>query len=348
MVVLSNTTIYYLHHEIDLFLLYPIAIIYSTCIPILLINAVSLFYSSRYWNKARNTAGNDSTFKTATVNYVNLGLSSLMLFLELVLVLTRALYKALVFFPCHHLELLDQQECKVARQILEPFYNVGTLLLISIGIMLCLFMNEVITNSKIDFEILHQQARRTFWLCVFTFALCAVGNELIGHIGVVVTDIIQIYLCWIFYKRMRNLYMNLKSKCLDYIYEPKKYRYFRSQAVSFKWCSLLAMPAIEIFIISTAILQIYTSVYFLIYQKNIHHVIHTNNWSLWMAGLLTLGTIERISFLHWTLVTTLANYYLLFISVRKALKYRKLISKPIHYKLVQIEFGSYKYRRVSY
>ena len=348
MLVHPNISTHHIRHEIDLFILYPIIVIYAIGIPIILINVGLLAYSSRYWRKARDRAEslNDANYQKAAANHVKYGISSLVLLVELALVLMRGMFEVSARVLCYQIQY--HQQCNIVLIILESSYIAGTLFEIRLINTLGLFLYEVILNSRVNCNILRQHCCRAFWLCVISFALCAIGNDAVRHVGVLLTETVTIYFSWILYLTMRKIYTALKSKCLDYLYEPKKYRFFRSQVVNYKWRSIMFVFSAGIFIISTAIMRMYKGLYILFQPNYLDDMMYTNVWSIWTAVLVALGMIGRMFALNWALVTTLSNYYLLSVYIWTALKYRRLISKPIHYKLVQIENGCRRYRRVSY
>ena len=360
MLMESNLTVSIIvDKEVGKVLYYLIAIPTFIGIPIGFLNCILLAYSSRYWKQVRNKAEyvNDANYKTATVNYVKFGLSSLIIFLEIILFLFEALIKVMNEIPktvtdYYHIE--RDFYFKLRDQFSEPIILVLAIVPLSLFCMLCLFLIKVIANSNIDFSILRRECMRTFWVCIVTIALSTVGNALINRTGVIVTDIVQIYFCWLIYKRMKKLYITLKSKCLDYLYEPKKYRYFRSQVTNYKWSSLIVGIFGGGLIISNAILTMYESVfknviYFLIPQSHISPAMSTQINSAFFIGYSIFGIIERISLMNWTIVSTLLNVFLLFTFIRKAYKYRQLVSKPFHIKLMHGDTNQRLiYKRVYY
>ena len=359
MLYTNITTAYVLNELVQRTLLYLIAVPCFIILPIGVLNWFLLAYSSRYWKQVRNKAThvNDANYKTATVNYVKFGLSSLIILSEVFLILSQILIHALLEFQSHVIEYYHI-EGHHAKLMSYRYYEGITLILLIIPIslfnMLCAYLVQVVSNSNIDFHILHRECKRTFWLCILTMALTTVGNTLVALVGVIVTDIIHICYCWIVYKQLKKLYAALKSKCLDYLYEPKKRKIFSSQVKTFKWSALFVGIFAGAFIISNAVLTAYESifkivVYFLIPDSHISSSEYTHFHSVYKIGYSILAIIERISFANWGFISTLLNCILLFSFIRKALRYRQLMSKPFHIKLIHSDNGNrLVYKRVNY
>ena len=345
--------------EVDRVLIYLIAVPGFIGITIGLLNCILLAYSSRYWKQRRNKAGNvnDANYKTATVNYVKFGLSSLIIFLEIIIFLFQALIEV-INFVSEKVSEYDHIESNVYSILRVQFHEPITLVLaivpLSLFNMLCLFLIEVTANSNVNFSILHRECKRTFWVCIFTIGLSVVGDALVNRIGVIVIDIIQIYLCWLIYKRMRKLYITLKSKCLDYLYEPKEYKYFRSQATNFKWSSLIVGIFGGGLIISNALLTMYESIfrnilYFVVLRSHISPAMDAQIHSAYLIGYSIFGLFQRISLANWAFVSTLLNFILLFTFIQKAFRYRQFMSKPFHIKLMHGDTNrQLRYKRVYY
>ena len=348
-----------INNEVHRVLIYLIAIPGFIGITIGILNCILLAYSSRYWKQLRNKAGNvnDANYKTATVNYVKFGLSSLIIFLEIIMFLFQALIQFLNHVPGKVIEYYHI-EINVYYTLRNQFYESITLVLaivpLSLFNMLCLFLIEVTANSNVNFSILHRECKRTFWVCIILIGLSAVGDTLVNSTGVIVTDIIQIYLCWLIYKRMRKLYITLKSKCLDYLYEPKEYKYFRSQAINFKWSSLIVGIFGGGLIISNVLLTMYESIfrnvlYFVVLRSHISPAMDAQIHSAYLIGYSIFGLIERISLANWVFLSTLLNFILLFTFIQKAFRYRQFMSKPFHIKLMHGDTNQQlRYKRVYY
>ena len=355
----NSTTGYIIDKEVDRVLLCLIGIPGFIGITIGFFNCIFLAYSSRYWKQARNKAGsvNDANYKTATVNYVKFGLSSLILFLEISLFLFQILIGVINPVPGNVIEYYHMEN-NVYIILREPFSESITLVLaiviLSLFNMLCLFLIKVIANSDVDFSILRRECKRTFWVCIILIGLSAVGDALVNSIGVIVTDIIQIYLCCMIYKRMRRLYITLRSKCLESLYEPKKYKYFCSQVTNFKRSSLIVGIFGGGLVISNVILTVYESIfkyvlYLLVLQSHTSPAMYTQIHSAYLIGHSILGLFERISLANWAFVSTLLNFILLFIFIKKAIRYRQFMSKPFHIKLMHGDTHQpLLYKRVYY
>ena len=206
-------------------------------------------------------------------------------------------------------------------------------------------------------NLLSFEAWKIFWLYLTVFTLSIIGNGigLIRNIGLFIMTIAQIYVCWILCRRLKLLYESLKSKCLDYTFEPTNLVFFRTQVKRFKWGILIfAVPAIA-YLVSNAILMMYESV-----SKVMILVIH-QQWyitdelqshfkgnSLYEFIHLLIGQVEEAFLLYWSLISCLSNYLLLFLFIRKAYRYRRFLAKPIHVKLVDIQNCRLIYKRVYY
>ncbi|KAI6657192.1 hypothetical protein LOD99_15978 [Oopsacas minuta] len=323
------------------------------------INVVHLIRLSRYWYRMRNKTEhtNDGNYKTATVNYVKFGLSSLVLFSEILIVSLIAVGDGL-----HHISCGFSQEYEIqcmltdfVDQIVDTFLLVWLIIPLSVVNMLSLFMIEVIGHSNVDTGILRRESMRTFWLCVCLFSLSGIEIDVVNSIGVIVTKLIIIYICWIVYKSMKKLFIALKSKCLDYTYELENLAYFRSQVKHYKWSSLIVGLSGGGFFVSNAILKIHESifeVYILIksQQSFFSLVLHKELVSMQIYETVHTGLviIERIFFVNWALVSTLLNCFLLIIFILQALWYRRSMSKPFHIKLVDSGNGYSVYKKVNY
>ena len=319
--------------------------------PTSVLNCILLAYTSIYWKQARNKAihENDVKYKTATVNYVKYGLSSLIIFFELVLTFDQFLgevfKKACATQYCH---LNYQIYNVIENQLINSSGYAFLTVVMSLFNMLCLFLVQVISNSNIDFHLLHRELKRTFWLCIFIVAFTTIGNDLVNNVGIVITSIIQIYFSWSIYKQLRKLYTALKSKCLDYFYEPKKRKIFTSQVMTFKWSSLVVGIFGGGMIVSNAVLTVqrctFGYVIFNLIPPDYSQVIYG-----YTIGITIIRIIERISVVNWAIVSTLLHCILLFTFIQKALKYRQLVSKPFHIKLMPRDYGQrLVYKRVNY
>ena len=347
-----NITIEYLANEsFEKILVYLIAIPSCIGFPIGVVNCILLAYTSIYWKQVRNKAinENDVKYKTATVNYVKYGLSSLIIFFELVSLfiqfLNQVCQKVCTMKYSHiNIPLYDVIQYQLSPGFSFVFFTV----VISLFNMLCLFSVQVVSNSNIDFHILHRECKRTFWLCILIVTLTTIDNNFIEQVGKIVTSIIQIYFSWSIYKQLRKLYTALKSKCLDYFYEPKKRKIFTSQVMTFKWSSLVVGIFGGGMIVSNAVLTVqrctFGYVIFNLIPPDYSQVIYG-----YTIGITIIRIIERISVVNWAIVSTLLHCILLFTFIQKALKYRQLVSKPFHIKLMPRDYGQrLVYKRVNY
>ena len=329
---------------------------YASCVPPACFNFVILMYLSRYWYQVRKKCEdiNSANYKTATVNVVKFGLSSLVLFIEMGLVALYALNYAIGSIICVKLECIYGS---FTSHIMFSFIWVGQLLPFSILNMFCLFMIEVLKTSEVKVNLLSSESWKIFWLHLTMFILCTIssGIDLIANIGVFIMTIIQIYVCWISCRKWKLLFETLKSKCLDYTFEPKKFSFFRAQVKRVKWSFfMIAVPATA-YLTSNAILIMYESIskeiilvtyrqwYFsnemqaCIYGNSLYEFIH-----------LLISQVEKTLLLYWALISSLLNYFLFFLFLLKAYRYRRFLAKPIHVKLVDIHNGRTIYKRVNY
>ena len=111
--------------------------------------------------------------RVSTVNYVKFGLSSLTIFLEIILFLFEVLIKAIDEIlknvtDYYHIE--RDFYFKLRDQFSEQIILVLAIVPLSLICMLCLFLIKVIANSNIDFSILRRECMRTFWVCIVTIA----------------------------------------------------------------------------------------------------------------------------------------------------------------------------------
>ena len=329
---------------------------YASCAPPACFNFLILMNSSRYWYKVRKNCEyiNSANYKTATVNVVKFGLSCLVLFIEMGLVTLFALNYAINSIIC------VKQQCisgSFIYHIMFSFIWVGELLPFSILNMLCLFMIEVLKTSEVKVSLLSFESWKIFWLHLTMFILCTIGtgNELIANIGVFIMTIFQIYICWITCRRWKLLYQTLKSKCLDYTFEPKNYSFFRAQVKRVKWSFFIIAVPSTAYLTSSAILIMYESISKVIilvtsqqwYISNEMHARIYGN-SLYEFIHLLIGQVEQILLLYWALISSLLNYFLLFIFLLKAYRYRRFLAKPIHVKLIDVRNGRAIYKRVNY
>ena len=350
--LLNDTTL--IHDKISSVFEVLIIIPYSAGIPVALVNFFILASLSSHWKQMRNKAENinDANYKKATVNYVKFALTSLALLMEILLVLTLALSQVIEHVPYHIFEYYSLQFKEGSTYIdgiLNTLTIAGTMLPLFVVNMLTNFFIQVIAESNVDFGVLHREGWISFWVCIIVVAFCTFGNEAVRQIGTFMTGAINISLCFIFYKRTKKLYITLKSKCLDYMYEPKKLEFFRSQAANYKWSSLVAGISLGGFMISDAVLTMYESMFkLIIYGLKISHMEPAQFDTYYEIIHYTIQIIEEIMLINWSFVSTLLNYLLLILFLRKAILHRRFMSKPIHYKMMQEENGRIVYKRVSY
>ena len=227
-----------------------IFILSSIGVSIASVNVMILVYISSYWYRVKNRRRkervlNDSNYKDAMVNCVKYGISSSILFFEVVTFIFVIIPHFLKGDSCNNLEN-PTKHCGVITFVhhnMEYLTLAWFILPLCFINMLCLFFIELIAHSRVDIDILRYQGWKTFWLFTCTLAIGAIQNDITFNIGVIITCLINISLCWIACKSAIKLFKSLKSKRLDYLYNPKALKYFTSQATNFKWSSLLvAIP----------------------------------------------------------------------------------------------------------
>ena len=342
-----------IHDKIETVFEYLIVIPYTAGTPVILINFFILAFASKYWKQMRNKAENvnDANYKTATVNYVKYGLSSIILLIEIMLIISLGSSQAIEHLPCHILEYY-LHEChfvSVYNKMVNTLTFVGLLLPLLVINMLSIFLIQVIAYSKVDFDVLRREGWIAFWVCIIAIALSGIGNHLISDIGTLMVSIFHIPLIYIFYKRSRKLYFSLISKCSDYAYEPKKLKYFRSQVANYKWSTIIVGISFGQYIVSNTILTIYVSIYKLIFTDlGISRLLSSQQHTYYEIIHYKLLDLTEISLISWAFVSTLLNYVLLIMFVRKAILYRRFMSKPIHYKMMFSKNGRIAYKRVPY
>ena len=347
----------------EIYLKFEEIIVYFITIPTLIgiiiatINALILARSSRYWYKMRNKAEyiNDANYKTATMNCVKYGLSSLVLISEVVIVTLLAAGDLLHHLKCN---IPYQIQCSIEafiHQIVNSAIISSLIIPLSLVNMLSLFLVKVVADSKVDVGLLRREAWITFWLKIIVFSICTIGMDIVSTFGVILAKTIHLYLCWVVYKSMKKLFITLKSRCLDYTFEPKKLEYHRRQVRHYKWSSLIVGVSCGGFILSNALLRIHESIgelYLLIYYRQsyfsnemFNELSDTPFYEL-VHYLLVL--IERLFFVNWGFISMFLNLILFITFVRQALWYRRAMSVPFHVKMMGRENGRIQYKRVSY
>ena len=347
--LLSNTR--HIHDKVESVIDFLIIIPYSVGVPLALVNFLILAYSSGYWKQMRNKAENinDANYKKATMNYVKFGLASLVLLMEILIVLLLALSVVIDSIPCNISEYYLKCNLGLLDDLLVPLIIVSTMLPVFVSNMLCLYLTQVIAKSNVEFGVLYREGWITFWVCITTFVLRAFGIELVKDIGAILTGAINILLFYILCKRVRKLYLCLKSKSLDYLYEPKRLKYFRSQATNFKWSSLIIGISLGPFMILTAILTMYEGIFKLISKGLGFTNMMPTQFNTYLEIIhYTLQEIADIALINWALISTLLNSILLLTYIRKLILYRRFMSKPVHYKMMYSEDCRIVYKRVSY
>ena len=355
MLEISNST-HHIQGSLSTIFTYPIVISYVLCLPAACFNSVILGNTARYWYQVRRKCEdiNGASYKTATVNVVKFALSSLVLLFESTAAVLYALKYALGNIVCIKSQCLDNS---FISHIILSLIWVGEMLPLSILSMLCLFMINVLRNSEVKTNLLSFEVWKIFWLYLTVFTLCTIGSgiDLITNIGVFIMTVAQIYVCWISCRRWKLLYETLKSKCLDYTFEPTNLAFFRTQVRRLKWGFLImAVPAIG-YLVANAILIMYESLskvtILVIYQQwcitdELHSYFNGNSVYEFIHELI--GQVEKAFLLYWSLISCLSNYLLLFLIARKAYRYRRFLAKPFHIKLVDIQNGRSVYERVYY
>ena len=353
MLEISNST-HNIQESLCLVFTYLIVIPYVLCVPAACFNFVMLGNLSRYWYQIRKKCEdiNDASYKTATVNVIKFWLSSLVLLLEMISVALYALN-----FALGHIIGNSSMYRPFISHIIFSFIGVGEVLPLSTLNILCLFMIRVLKNSEVKVNLLGFGVRKFFWLYLTLFTLCTFGCEieLIRNIGIFIMTIGQIYVCWISCRIWKLLYETLKYKSLDYTFEPRKLAFFRAQVKRFKWGFLIiAVPAIG-YLVSNAILLMYESISTIIiliahqqWNKTDEIQSYFNENSLYELIHLLIGQVERVLLCYWALISCLSNYLLFVMFLRKAYRYRRFLSKPIHVKLVDIQNGRMIYKRVDF
>ena len=353
MLEISNST-HNIQESLGSVFTYLIVIPYVLCVPAACFNIVMLGNLSRYWYQIRKKCEdiNDASYKTATVNVVKFGLSSLVLLSEMILVALYALKYALGYIIGNYIMYNS-----FISQIIFSFIGVGEVLPLSILNILCLFMIRVLKNSEVKINLLSFEVWKIFWLYLTLFTLCTFGCEidLMKNIGIFIMTIGQIYVCWISCRIWKLLYETLKSKSLDYTFEPRKLAFFRAQVKRFKWGFLItAAPAIG-YLVSNAILLMYESISTIIilithqqWYKTDEIQSYFNGNTLYELIHLLIGQVEKVFFCYWALISCLSNYLLFVLFLHKAYRYRRFLSKPIHVKLVDIQNGRMIYKRVDF
>ncbi|KAI6655587.1 hypothetical protein LOD99_2086 [Oopsacas minuta] len=350
---ISNDT-HYIQEKLNTISTYPILILYTACVPVAFLNLTILAYSSRYWYQVRKKAEyNDANYKKATVNIVKFGLSSLALFFEMALVLILAFDKGV----CRILYSFQYKPEGIINNFVTSSVLVGELTPILIINMLCLFLIDVLMHSRVDVGIIYYESWKIFWLCLITFALCTVasGIDIMNRFGFLITGIIQIYSLIVTSKHLKILYRVLKSKCIEYMYDPNKSRYFKAQMKNYKYSSLVVGISFCGFLISNAIIIIYESASRIVILLAYKQWYLSSEVEMYFGGESTseffhelLGMVERVLFINWALISTLFNYLIFIIFIQKAISYRRFLTKPHHVKMVDIMNGHPIYKRVSY
>lgn len=340
-------------------------IVYFITIPTLIgmilatTNALILARYSRYWYQMRNKAEyiNDANHKTATMNCVKYGLCTVVLVSEVVIDSLLAAGDFLHHLPCD-IAHQYQIECGIEsfiHQLVNSAIISSLIIPLSVVSMLSLFMVKVIANSEVDTGLLRREAWLTFWLSIIAFTICSIGLDTVTSFGVIFAKIIHLYLCWVVYKGMKKLFITLKSRCLDYTFEPDKFEFHRRQVRHYKWSSLIVGISCGGFVVSNSVLRIHESIgqlYLLMYYRQSY-------FSLEMSAKLSdtpsyelvhyvLVLIERLFFVNWGFISMGLNLVLLITFVRQALWYRRAMSVPFHVKMMGRENGRIMYKRVAY
>ena len=331
-----------------------LSILGSIAVLFVVVNIIWLVCKSNYWSKMRNKSEyiNDADRKTATTNYIKYALCTFVLFTEIMLVFLNAISQILTITTCSVTNYYPVM-CPMFHRLIDSFVLIWLILPISTVNMLCLFLIEVIVNSKVDIDILRREIWKTFWLCIFAFAISETAFEMtfFTNIGNIITSVIEIYLCQKLYQIVKKLFIALKSKCIDYTFELKKFKHFRSQVRHFKWSSLVIGISFSTFIISNAVLRILESIDSILFDFIRPYLSESTYQSFTFIprfGEKALTVIERISILNLALVYVAFNCILFITIMRQVLRYRRFMSRPFHIKLVDIRDGHIVYKRVPY
>ena len=283
-------------------------------IPPAVVNIIWLVYKSIYWSKMRNKSEfiNDANQKTATANYVKYALCSFVLITEVMFVFLNAISQILEVTPCLVTNYYPVK-CSMLHRLIDSFLLIWLILPISTVNILCKFLIELLVNSNVDIDIIRREIWKTFWLCILAFAISETALELtlFNNTGIIITCVIQLYLCQELYKNVKKLLIALKSKCIDYTFERKKLKYFRSQVRHFKWSSLVIEISFSVFITSNAVLRILESIdsiFFDFIQPYLSESIYQSFTFIPRFWEFAFTVIERISILNWAFFVCTSNF----------------------------------------
>ena len=321
-----------------------------------------LVYRSNYWyrvagRRRKERVPNNSDYKSAMVNCVKYGLSSSILFFEVVVVILVSISHFHNRESCNDLESspLNCLVINFVHHTMEYFILAWAMLPLCFVNMLCLFFIEVVAHSRVDIGILRCQGWKTFWLFTCTLVVGAVQNDVTYNIGVIITCVIEISLCWITCRSGRKLFKALKAKSLDYMYDPKELEYFTIQATDFKWSSLLVGLTCYSCIIANAFVRIHQSIcritMLIAYRKwhfSFDMMSQMESTPVYEYVRFPFYITDRVFTANWAVVSTLLNCFILVAFIQQALKHRRSMSKPFHMKLIPTDDGKYIHRRVNF
>ena len=352
----NSSTSAYIQH-LDLVIIWCAVIPFFIEIIITTINALLLARKCNYWYRMRTKAEyiNDDNYRTATVNYIKYGLCSLMLILEVVLFLSITVDDIGSTFECQHPDRVYCSLLITLQDLLHSYNSVSLIVLLSIFHMLSIFLINAIADSKIDTGILYRESWKTFWLCIAGFSLCGSGISTISNIGFIMTSVVHLYLLRKIIQRARKLFKTLRSRCMEYTHDARKFRYYRAQVRHYKWSSVIVCGSLGFSVVSIALWTIYSNtckVFYSItsFQLGYPDTLYSELQAILGYIIITelLSTLQRISLVTWLLVSMLLNCILLITFIRQAFLYRRSMSIPFHVKLIDSDDRRITYEIVTY